>query len=131
MCDARLLASHPNEVLPQPFHARFITKQEQVARLVPFAVRGDRDLLPCGELLIAVARQTNAARRVYRLRESRAIDPPFGAPAPEVGRACKPLERELRQGEMPRLRTDFLLAAHEAGRDGAFLSVRKLDHSAP
>src|SRR5207248_1243414 len=106
------------------------SKEEQVPRLVAFSIRGDRDLFSLAELLIAVARQPNAACRVHRLREPRAIDAPLGAATPEIGCAGKPLERELGQREMSRFHAYLLFPAYEAGGHRSFLTIREFHHAA-
>ena len=55
-----------------------LSKEEQIAGFVAFAVRGDRELLSLNELLIAIAGQPNAACRVHRLRD---LSAPLAAPA--------------------------------------------------
>src|SRR5438105_5149500 len=156
--------AHAHKVLPQPFHARLITKQmvgrdaatgqrgvhdvpsacpqgdmrdsaafskeEQIPCLIAFSISGDRDLFSVAELLIAVARQPNAACRVHRLREARAIDAPLGPAAPQIWRAGKPLERKLGQREVSRFHAYLLFPAHEAGGHRPFLSIRELYHAA-
>ena len=107
------------------------SKEEQIAGFVAFAVRGDRELLSLNELLIAVAGQPNAACRVHRLREPRAIDAPLRAATPQIGRAGKPLERELRQREVPRFRAQLLLPAHVAAGHGALLPIGEFYHPTP
>src|SRR5438105_2206039 len=106
------------------------SKEEQIPRLVAFSIRGDRDLFSLAELLVAVARQPNAACRVHRLREPRAIDAPLGAATPEIGRAGKPLERELGQREVSRFHAYLLFPAYEAGGHRSFLSIREFHHAA-
>src|SRR6266704_1206678 len=61
----------------------------------PHATRRQRALLALPELLIAVARQPDAARTVDSLHEPGAVDPPFRAPAPQIGRAGVPLLRQV------------------------------------
>src|SRR6266404_1099666 len=68
-------------------HTPPFRKEQQVAGLVTRAVRRYRDLVSLAELLVAVARQLDATRRVDRLYEPRTIDAPLGAPTPQVWRA--------------------------------------------
>src|SRR5712675_523491 len=72
-------------------HAPPFRKEQQIPGLVARAVRRHRDLLSLAELLIAVARQLDSARRIHGLHEPGTIDAPFGAPAPQVRRASEPL----------------------------------------
>src|SRR5260370_7114244 len=88
------------------------SKEEQIPGFVAVSVGGDRDLLSFDELLIAVAGQPNTARRVHRLRESRTIDAPLRSATPQIGRAGKPLERELGQREVPPFRAQLLPPPH-------------------
>src|SRR5467141_2501699 len=107
-------------------HVRYappFRKEQQIAGLVARAVRRHRDLLSLAELLIAVARQLDAACGVDCLHEPGTIDAPLGAPAPQVRRAGVPLLRELRQREMARFDTQLLLAADVAGRHCTALPV--------
>src|SRR6266576_5849770 len=111
-------------------HAAAFRKKEQVARFVALSIRSHRNLAALAELLIAVARQRDAARAEQRLHEAGAIDAPLGAPAPEVGRAGIPLLGQLGEREMARLDAQLLLAPDAARGNGTPLAVRELHHAA-
>src|SRR5512145_1399586 len=80
-------------------------KEEQIAGLEALAIRRYRNLSTLPELLIAVARERNAARPVHRLHEAGAIDAPLGAPAPEIRRSGEPSLCQLRKREVTGLHT--------------------------
>src|SRR5207249_7267104 len=80
-----------------------VGEAQQVARLVSAAGRRERDFPARRRLHVAVPRQRDAARRVRRLHQARAVDPPRGAPAPQIRCAGEPAERPLRRRDEPGL----------------------------
>src|SRR3989442_9439665 len=94
--------------------ASLLDEAEQIARLVARTIGGDGDLAPGEALLVAVARQRDAAGGVGRLREPRAVDAPFGAAAPAIRRAGEPAPPPFRCRHEPGLGAQLGLEPHDA-----------------
>src|SRR5438094_8809280 len=105
---------------------------QQVPGLVPPTppAWGDRDLAPLRDLLVGIAQQSQAARRVHGLYEPRAVDPPLGSSSPQIRRPGEPAQSQLGVPEMARFSAQLALRPHLPLSPAAVPSVVRSDAAA-
>ena len=108
-----------------------VGEAQEIARLVARACGVDLDLPSRERLKVGVAREHDPPGRVGCLDQSGAIDPPLGAPAPQIRSAGEPAQRPLRGSEETRLGSELRFRPDDARTHTPGAPVTRLDLPVP